>query len=48
MEQECYKGRLAGRHGLEVVPGEDDRALVHRVIYEELVQGRAGPSSCQA
>ena len=49
MEHDFYKGRLAGRHGLDVlVPGEDDRALVHRVIYEELVQGRAEPSSRQA
>jgi aspartate racemase len=49
MEQDFYKGRLADRHGLEVlVPGDDDRALVHRVIYEELVQGRAEPSSRQA
>ncbi|WP_407927565.1 aspartate/glutamate racemase family protein [Belnapia mucosa] len=46
MEQTFYKGRLTERHGLKVlVPGEDDRALVHRVIYEELVQGRAEPSS---
>ncbi len=49
MEQDFYKGRLAGRHGLEViVPDDADRALVHRVIYEELVQGRAEPSSRQA
>ncbi|MDQ0468016.1 aspartate/glutamate racemase family protein [Labrys wisconsinensis] len=40
MEQDFYKGRLAG-HGLEVlVPEAADRALVHRVIYEELVAGR--------
>lgn len=49
MEHDFYKGRLVDRHGLDVlVPGEDDRALVHRVIYEELVQGRAEPSSRQA
>lgn len=49
MEQDFYKGRLAVRHGLEVLaPGDDDRALVHRVIYEELVQGRAEPFSRQA
>ena len=49
MEQDFYKGRLAERHGLEVlVPGDEDRALVHHVIYEELVQGRAEPSSRQA
>ncbi len=49
MEQDFYKGRLAGRHGLDVlVPGEADRALVHRVIYDELVRGRAEPASRQA
>ncbi len=49
MEQDFYKGRLADRHGLEViVPDDVDRALIHRVIYEELVQGRAEPSSRQA
>lgn len=49
MEQDFYKGRLAERHGLEVlVPNDEDRRLVHRVIYEELVQGRVDPSSRQA
>lgn len=49
MEQDFYKGRLAVRHGLEVlVPSDGDRALVHRVIYEELVQGRVEPSSRNA
>ena len=39
MEQEFYRDRLAG-HGLRVlVPGPEDRALVHRVIYEELCLG---------
>ena len=46
MEQDFYKGRLATRHGLDVlVPEAGDRAQVHRVIYEELVQGRALPAS---
>ena len=46
MEQDFYKGRLAARHGLEVlVPGDADRTEVHRVIYEELVQGRVLASS---
>jgi aspartate racemase len=27
------------------VPDEADRAAVHRIIYEELVQGRVEPSS---
>jgi aspartate racemase len=49
MEQDFYKGRLVARHGLEVlVPGEADCALVHRVIYEELVQGRVEEASRQA
>jgi aspartate racemase len=49
MEQDFYKGRLVEQHGLEVlVPGAEDRALVHRVIYEELVQGRAEPASRDA
>ncbi|WP_091456063.1 aspartate/glutamate racemase family protein [Actinokineospora iranica] len=39
MEQDFYTGRLAA-HGLDVlVPDPDDRALVHRVIYDELVLG---------
>jgi len=41
MEEPFYRGRLVERHGLAVsVPPEEDRALVHRVIYEELVRGR--------
>ena len=46
MEQEFYKGRLSDRHGLDViVPGDQDRAAVHRIIYEELVAGKVVPSS---
>ncbi len=49
MEQDFYKGRLADRHGLDVlVPGDADRAEVHRVIYDELVQGRAEPAARRA
>jgi aspartate racemase len=48
MEQDFYKGRLASRHGLEVlVPDPTDRAEVHRVIYDELVKGRVVESSRQ-
>jgi aspartate racemase len=40
MEQEFYVGRLRDLHGLEViVPDAEDRAEVHRVIYEELCLG---------
>jgi len=39
MEQPFLRDRLGG-HGLEVlVPEADDRALVHRVIYDELCLG---------
>lgn len=49
MEQEFYKARLAQRFGLDVlIPDADDRALVHRVIYDELVQGKIVPASRQA
>jgi aspartate racemase len=40
MEQDFYVGRLRDRHGLSViVPDQEERALVHRVIYEELCMG---------
>lgn len=46
MEQDFLKGRLRDRYGLDMlVPDEADRALVHRVIYEELVAGRVEPAS---
>jgi aspartate racemase len=49
MEQDFYKGRLTQRHGLEVlVPEASDRATVHRIIYDELVQGRILEPSRQA
>jgi aspartate racemase len=49
MEQAFYKGRLAQRFGLDVlIPDATDRALVHRVIYDELVQGKIVPASQQA
>lgn len=39
MEQDFYRSRLA-EHGIEtLVPERDDRAAVHRIIYDELVQG---------
>jgi len=40
MEQAFYKDRLRERHGLDVlVPEADERAVVHRVIYDELCLG---------
>lgn len=49
MEQDFYKGRLQRGFGLDVlVPDAGDRAMVHRVIYDELVQGRVEPASRDA
>ncbi|MBQ4853781.1 aspartate/glutamate racemase family protein [Rhodanobacter sp. B2A1Ga4] len=39
MEQDFYRERLES-HGLKVlIPGEEDRAVVHAVIYDELCLG---------
>jgi len=45
MEQDFYTGRLE-KHGLRVVvPPQEDRDLVHRVIYEELCLGTVNAAS---
>jgi aspartate racemase len=49
MEEDFYVGRLRNRHGLNVmVPNEEDRDTVHKVIYEELVRGVINPDSKKA
>ena len=41
MEEEFYKGRLSQKYGLSVdVPNAQEREVVHRVIYDELVVGK--------
>lgn len=41
MEQDFYKGRLEAQFGLEVlVPAEEQRERVHRIIYDELCLGQ--------
>ena len=46
MEHDFYKGRLIEKYELDVlIPTEADRAIIHRVIYEELVQGKVVDSS---
>ena len=41
MEQDFYRERLSQNFGLDViVPDGEDRETVHRVIYDELVNGR--------
>ena len=40
MEQDFYVGRLRALHGLDVlVPSDEDRRIVHDVIYRELCVG---------
>jgi aspartate racemase len=49
MEQEFYAGRLKAKHGLTLlIPGKEDRDIVHRVIYDELVLGIQKEESRQA
>ena len=46
MEQDFYKGRLAEKHGLEViVPSAEEMEIVHRIIYNELCLGTILDSS---
>ena len=48
MQEPFYRDRLAA-HGLRVlVPGPEDRATVHRIIYDELCLGVTTDSSRQA
>ncbi|MDF1520679.1 MAG: aspartate/glutamate racemase family protein [Brevefilum sp.] len=40
MEGDFYRGKLEKDHGLKVIiPDEEEREAVHRIIYDELVQG---------
>jgi aspartate racemase len=41
MEEDFYLGRLRERHALQVlIPQPQDRAIIHRIIYDELCLGR--------
>ena len=49
MEEDFYRGRLVEHHGLNVlIPETEDREVVHRVIYDELVLGNIKPESREA
>jgi aspartate racemase len=49
MEEGFYRDRLEQGFGLEVmVPGPDERQLVHHVIYDELCMGAIQPDSKKA
>lgn len=46
MEENFYKGRLKEKHGLDVIiPSEEERQIVHDVIYKELCIGEIKQSS---
>jgi len=46
MEEEFYKGRLSEKYNLHVhIPNAQEREVIHRAIYEELVLGRINQDS---
>ncbi len=46
MEQDFYTGRLSEKYGLNVlIPNQEQRKDVHRIIFEELVVGVIKPES---
>ncbi len=46
MEHEFYKGRLNQQYGLQVlVPGPEDRKIIHDIIYRELCLGKLEAAS---
>lgn len=49
MEKDFYKKVLANKFGIEVIiPDEEEIEVVHRIIYEELVQGQIKDESREA
>lgn len=48
MEEDFYKARLKETFGIDVlIPDEDDRRMVHEVIYKELCLGNINSASKQ-
>lgn len=46
MEEQFYRGMLTDKHGLEVVtPSQNDRQLVHDIIFNELCHGTVSDQS---
>ncbi|CDP53712.1 Uncharacterized protein YgeA of aspartate/glutamat e/hydantoin racemase family [Devosia sp. DBB001] len=46
MSMDFFTARLRERHGLEIlVPEENDREAIHRIIIDELTLGRVEPAS---
>jgi aspartate racemase len=49
MEEDFYKKRLSEKFGLTVIiPGSNDRQLIHSIIYDELCLGKIKDSSREA
>ncbi|CCH77184.1 putative racemase [Nostocoides japonicum T1-X7] len=48
MEKPFYRDRLAAHGIIASIPDDEDRATVHRIIYDELVQGIIDEDSRQA
>ena len=49
MGESFYRERLQRHFGIHaIVPGEDDQATIHRIIYDELCQGEMRDSSRRA
>ena len=49
MEQSFCRDRLAERYAVEaIIPGDIDRATIHRIIYDDLIAGEILPASRQA
>ena len=48
MEEDFYRSRLTQKYGLDVIiPNAEEREIVHRVIYDELVVGKIRQDSKQ-
>ena len=48
MEEDFYKERLIGRHGLEVmIPSEHERQTANEIVFGELCRGEMTQSSRQ-
>jgi aspartate racemase len=46
MEKDFYKDALINKYGIEtIIPNEEDRKEIHRIIYEELVLGKINTES---
>ena len=49
MEQDFYSGRLRDRHGISVlIPEEDERGVIHGILYDELCLGEIRSASRDA